>query len=284
MKRKSKDATENNGNDGGSTRDPLLLDPPKSCLPENWDNSRYELWSIRLPKTMDVKSLDGATLNAEVNATAQSDESGVSLGTIQHLNKDGDDKEEYALMSGHSTENQSFRVLEPEQDDQQSGGQNYSIYLVPSNKAFDRHINVTKSVCTKDPVWTDLAPRMERAPRPKDKVIHAYSPIPQISGLKRRWMPMGIKVPEDVRTEEIMKRLRSGGAREDDDQVQSSSPGKIDTAMKEEDPSTPEQEAPSQKVSSSSEKKKSKKEKKSEKKARKEKKSAKKKKKQNSSQ
>jgi len=269
--------------DGGGTRDPLLLDPPKSCLPENWDNSRYELWSIRLPKTMDVKILDGTTLSAGVDATAHADESGASLGTFQHLNKDCDDKEEYAFTNGHSTENQSFRVLKPEQDDQQSGGQNYSIYLVPSTKAFDRHINITKSVCTKDPVWTDLAPRMERAPKPKDNMVHAYSPIPQISGLKRRWMPLGIKVPENVRTEETMKRLRTGDAKGNDDQVQSSSVGKIDNAVKEENPSSPQQATPSKTISSSSEKKKSKKEKKSEKKAKKERKSAKKKKKQKSS-
>mmetsp|Transcript_7948 Transcript_7948/g.11471 ORF Transcript_7948/g.11471 Transcript_7948/m.11471 type:complete len:268 (+) Transcript_7948:25-828(+) len=266
--------TENNESVG--TRDPLLLDPPKSCLPENWDDSRYELWSIRLPKTMDVQSLNGATLTNGGGDT----EPGVILGTVKNK-----DDEEYALVNGHPTENQSFRILEPEQSEKQSVGQNYSIYLVPSSKGFDRHVNITKADCTKDLVWTDLAPRMERAPKPKEKMIHAYSPIPQVSGLKRRWMPMGTKVPENLQTEKTLKRIRTGSSGGDDDDTPIPKPStEKSDLIKQETPTTPQlAESPSKQKMTSTEKKKSKKEKKSEKKAKKERKSAKKKKKEKSS-
>lgn len=153
--------TEENGN----RRDRLTLSPPAFSLPQNMDD--YELWTVRLPTSLDIAALQDIELDIE------------KLGTFQA------DDVEYGMTYGHAVENEHFRLLV--RNDGSGGGD----YLHLHNRPFDRHVNVVDASSLVETVDTELAPRLEMAPPPVDPVRICYSHIPQASGLKRRWMPPG---------------------------------------------------------------------------------------------
>ena len=150
--------TEENGN----RRDRLTLSPPTFSLPENMDD--YELWTVRLPTSLDIAALHDVELDIE------------KMGTFQA------DNVEYGMTYGHAVENEHFRLLV----------RNDSGYLHLHNRPFDRHVNVVDASSLVETVDAELAPRVEMAPPPVDPVRISYSHIPQASGLKRRWMPPGV--------------------------------------------------------------------------------------------
>jgi hypothetical protein len=150
--------TEENGN----RRDRLTLSPPTFSLPDNIGD--YELWTVRLPTSLDIAALQGVKLDTE------------KLGTFQS------DNVEYGMTYGHAVENEHFRLLVRSDGD----------YLHLHNRPFDRHVNIVDASSLVETADTELAPRLEMAPPAVDQVRTSYSHIPQASGLKRRWMPPGV--------------------------------------------------------------------------------------------
>jgi len=144
--------------------DPLRLKSPAFSVPNDDD---CELWTIRLPGDFEASALDGIefTMGAKEMGTVQSGES------------------TYGFAMGDDTENESFRMLI---NDGHKG------FMIPSQKSFMKHIKIVNEKSVKEIVGTELAPGVGRGPKPVDYVRHAYSSIPQKTGLKRRWMPMGV--------------------------------------------------------------------------------------------
>jgi len=143
--------------------DPMRLKTPVFSLPNNDD---YELWTIRLPGDVDISALDGVELTMGAR----------DMGEIRC----GDDT--YGFTMSDSGENGLSRILI---NNGKKGMMN------PSKKTFAKHISVVHENSLKEILGTDLAPGIDRAPKPVDYVRHAYSAVPQKKGLKRRWMPMG---------------------------------------------------------------------------------------------
>mmetsp|Transcript_514 Transcript_514/g.772 ORF Transcript_514/g.772 Transcript_514/m.772 type:complete len:235 (-) Transcript_514:624-1328(-) len=145
--------------------DPLKLDPPSFSLP----GDDFELWTMRLPQGVDPSLLNGIK---------------ISTGTRQKATvKAGDTR--YGIALGDAVESESFRVLV----------ENAEGFMIPATMPFVKSINIVNEDTLKDAVETELAPSIDRAPTPVDDVRHAYSTVPQRSGLKRRWMPMGVGLP-----------------------------------------------------------------------------------------
>lgn len=147
--------------DGGSARDSRRLSPPSFELPD--DMGDCEMWTVRFPSSVDIHSLQGLELDLNSNT---------SLATFQAGETD------YTVTRGAASENEQFRLLL--RDDN---------LMRPYERPFDGHFNV--SVSARDMAETQLAPRLETAPTPADTVRQSYSHVPQLSGLKRRWMPPG---------------------------------------------------------------------------------------------
>jgi len=168
--------------EGRSARDPNRLTPPSFELPDNMDD--YELWTVRLPSSVNVESLQGVELDMSRSA---------SLGTFQA------DDADYTLSRGAAFENEQFRLLL--RDDN---------FLRAHERPFDGHVNVNAAIG--DMVDTELAPRLETAPTPADTIRRSYSHVPQVSGLKRRWMPPGGgSVPPAARGEKSKEKGTSDG-------------------------------------------------------------------------
>lgn len=148
---------------GNAARDPKRLSPPSFELPSDDDSDDYEVWTVRLPTSLNVGELQGVEL--DMNNTA-------SLATFQA------DNVEYGMTNGDAAENEQFRLLLRD-----------GAFMQPHTRPFDRHVNVT--VATGEMVDTELAPRIETAPTPADTIRRSYSHVPQASGMKRRWMPPG---------------------------------------------------------------------------------------------
>lgn len=149
--------------DGQLPDDPLKLHPTTFALPDNDED--YELWTIRMPVSVDHTALHGIKLSLDKKL----------FGMIQS----GDQK--FGVVSGDAFENESFRVL-VEADDN---------FMIPASVPFAKHLNLMHADAIKEIPQTDLAPGIDRAPTPVDAVRKAYSLVPPKSGLKRRWMPSG---------------------------------------------------------------------------------------------
>jgi hypothetical protein len=146
--------------DGAAARDSSnRLSPPLFELPENMND--YEVWTVRLPASLNVDSLQGVELDLSESATFQTEQ-----------------QQQLSMTRGEAFENEQFRLLIRNDD-----------FLVPHDRPFDRHFNI--SVHHGEVADTQLAPRLEMAPEPTDTFRQSYSHIPQVSGLKRRWMPPG---------------------------------------------------------------------------------------------
>jgi hypothetical protein len=162
-------------------------------------HSDYEIFTFRLPCAVPVKSLDGMVLNMDDLEKS---------GKIQANGK------EYKIVSGHPSENESFRLLVPESkeesskkkkndsdsdDDEESSSDEEGAkaakpqYLKVLDTPFGGHFNILLS--TEPLTEQKIAPTAEKAPKPAEGVMmkHAYEHVPQRTGLKRRWMPMGAK-------------------------------------------------------------------------------------------
>jgi hypothetical protein len=153
--------------ENGSRRDRLTLSPPTFSIPNDLDD--YELWTVRLPTSLNIEALQGIELDAE------------KLGIFQA------ESMAYGMTYGHPVENENFRLLLKSGD-----------FLHFHDQPFTRHVNVVDAMSLKDTVGTELAPRLETAPPTADPVRKSYSHIPQASGLKRRWMPPGTGAPSSA--------------------------------------------------------------------------------------
>jgi len=85
------------------------------------------------------------------------------------------------LTVGNSVENESFRLLVPDID---KG-------LFPVSIPFAKHVNVGSIESIEDVPDAELAPSIKAAAKPVDAMRRAYTPVPQVKSLKRRWMPSG---------------------------------------------------------------------------------------------
>lgn len=184
-----------------TARSLLHLDPPKFSVDDDEEDEDIELWSFRLPVAFPLTALKGLELS-------------ITGGGVTKLSADGI---EYRLEPGDVQDTESFRVLVPKkhnnrnkknktngEDDSHSDSDSSSSSssdhdnevkdsgkipkMVPLKKSFVRHFSVLVDVPHK--AETQLAPR--EGPPPQDTMRHAYSHVPQRSGLKRRWMPLGV--------------------------------------------------------------------------------------------
>ena len=190
--------------ESGNARDPQRLSPPTFTLPANMDD--YEVWTVRLPTSLDIDLLQGIEIDTTNNA---------SLATFQADNVD------YGLTNGDASENEQFRLLLRDDD-----------FLRPYARPFDRHVNVTAVV--EETLDIELAPRLETAPTPADPVRRSYSHVPQASGLKRRWMPPGGgNVASTPTSRTKVENGKINGIKYDDDSSSAlRSPSKNETPMR----------------------------------------------------
>ena len=155
------------------------------------DSDRYELWTFRIPSSMNVSDLNGVELDSDVIGSNKSKRNnGMKIN-------DG----KFAVSRGDSVENENFRVLVPNQqqhdsDDDDSSSDNSDsesnkFLLRPSRRAFTKHFNVHSTALLRKSE-AELAPLVGPEPTGDDVLRHAYSRIPQKKGLKRRWMPLGV--------------------------------------------------------------------------------------------
>jgi hypothetical protein len=176
-----------------STVESLQLDPPKFTVDE--ENGDLELWSFRLPVSLSVDGLKGVKFDP-------------SNGSATFTAADG---KEYRIQLGDAGETESFRVLVPkkkengekdddddkssssssdddEDDEDGTNGETTKGSLRPCKVAFSKHFQVLASV----PVLTESQLAPQEGPPPVDRMRHAYAPIAQRTGLKRRWTPIGV--------------------------------------------------------------------------------------------
>lgn len=188
---------------------PKILDIPNFSLEEKtFDSSRYELWSIRLPTSMPIQDLDGCELAVPASASRIVPCGSVAADTSEDakpVSFTAKDEQKYSFRWGHFVENDSFRVMLPkeeegEDEEEMQDTDPSSKYLRPSSVSFQRHINVVYH--TEEVSETKLAPGITNAPKPSlqegMKMRIAYESVPQKSGLKRRWMPLGSKTSTQV--------------------------------------------------------------------------------------
>ena len=184
-------------NTGSTTALSLQLDPPRFTV--DVEDDTLELWSFRLPVSFPLSALKGV----EVSLTG---------GVTKILTSTVDGKE-YRLEPGDKEDTESFRVLIPKGDDgtDKDGSSSTSSSsedddeddedekkdsartipkMVPLKKSFAKHFSVLADV---PPMTeTQVAPREGPPPQDATSMRHAYSSIPQRTGLKRRWMPLGV--------------------------------------------------------------------------------------------
>ena len=177
-----------------TTKNNNLLEPPAFELPSDFESNRddYELWSVRVPAKFDMSALNNVTLPFDM----EEDVKGRQDATITSFEHAG---QSYGFVLGHAYENNSFRILKPCGDSQDTKE------MQPLPFGFDRQINMV-STSQSHMTDIDLAPSSERAPAidmGKEKMRIPYVPIPQKQGLKRRWNVCGanskggIGIPSD---------------------------------------------------------------------------------------
>lgn len=164
----------------------LQLDPPKFTVDGNDED--IELWAFRLPVSFPINALKGVE---------------VSTSGVTKVSANGKD---YRIELGETEYTDSFRVLVPKDDgDERSGNESSSSdddeneandtrklrKLVPLKRPFTKHFSIL--IDEPELSETQLAP--QEGPPPKEKMRSAYSHVPQRSGLKRRWMPLGVANP-----------------------------------------------------------------------------------------
>jgi hypothetical protein len=187
----------------------LQLNPPNFTVDVEDDN--IELWSFRLPVAFPLSALKGI----EMSMTGVTKIPSSSTTTTV-------DGKEYRLERGDLEDTESFRVLVIPKDDEQGGKDNDGNdsdnsssssdddddekkdsartipKMVPLKKSFAKHFSVLADI----PPMTETQVAPREGPPPQDTMRHAYSSIPQRTGLKRRWMPLGVvRNPMEEETE-----------------------------------------------------------------------------------
>jgi DNA-directed RNA polymerase I subunit RPA34.5 len=201
--------------------DDSVLAPPTFSLPSDLSgdttSSRYELWTIRIPSSVDLLDLQDCRLTVPLSTTTTTTTTMTSAARIGNLPSSNDNStstdrfeangSKYTFTWGHAVENESFRVLVPSKqkasalEDEDDDDDNDSTTeatsrdksLVPCNIPFARHLNIVQTMSSSEQDW---APRCGPAPAADTTVRRAYGPILQKSGLKRRWVPLGGGVTE----------------------------------------------------------------------------------------
>jgi len=188
----------------------LHVDRPEFDIDES--NEDIELWSIRVPRRFATKSLDGLELELD---------SGKPVAFT------GEDGTKYLLEEGETAGRDCFRALIPwdgdekkkkkketakdledsdsgsdddddddDEDNKEEAEEDKGYNLQPTCKPFVRHFDVIVDYDRQ----TDRQVAPLKGPEPADKMRHAYAPVPQRTGLKRRWMPPGTKpVPRETK-------------------------------------------------------------------------------------
>ncbi|KAL3945728.1 MAG: hypothetical protein SGBAC_000212 [Bacillariaceae sp.] len=167
--------------------------PPKLRIPRpeftiDSENDDLELWSFRLPTNVPLSKLNGMAIDLKNNVGK------FKVGDV-----------EYKIILGDSVENEAFRVLVPASESSEEADDDESMedsddeegpqkYLQVSSLPFTKHWNVVSAFPQR--TERELAPR--EGPTPVDKIRHAYCHVPQRTGLKRRWMPMGVKADKSL--------------------------------------------------------------------------------------
>lgn len=183
------------------------LDPPTFALPPDFESnrSRYELWSLRIPVKFDTANLNGVELNINTAGVADGTAAvGGAAAGENMLSSFTVDGTAHSLSMGHPVENENFRLLlrnttatnrSDEGDEDENAVEEYDGKLRPCPVPFVRHINLVESSSERE---MDVAPSAEQAPKPSagTKLRSAYGPVPQVRGLKRRWVPLGGGVQE----------------------------------------------------------------------------------------
>jgi len=169
---------------------------------DNDDSNRYELWTFRIPSGMNVSDLNGVELDLDVIGKSNTKSSSKNTKGFGMKINDG----KFSVSRGDSVENQNFRVLVPNQhtddDDSRSSssdnsdGDGNKFLLRPSRRPFTKHLNVHSTALLRKSE-AELAPLVGPEPTGDDVLRHAYSHVPQKTGLKRRWMPLG--APQSVK-------------------------------------------------------------------------------------
>lgn len=218
-------------------REQLRLDVPDFSLGDNgteFDSDRYELWSVRLPALTNIQDLDGCemmipeTASASVaggTVAAPAAENGKVAPNNQPFSFATTKGDNYTLRWGQKVENESFRVLlqqkgdDSDDDDEEESNESNKKkkFLSPANAPFQRHVNVVSAL--EDVSETKLAPGTLTAPKPdlvtrgvQHKMRRAYQHVPQKTGLKRRWMPLGSKGGAEVVQKESRPRSLSASS------------------------------------------------------------------------
>jgi DNA-directed RNA polymerase I subunit RPA34.5 len=162
------------------------LDIPSFTLPLNDD--RYELWTVRLPTAVNLNDMHSVSFRL-----TSDDPDGEAILPRNTFQTNGGSK--YAFQLGHAVENESFRLLLPALSDEDNDK-----LMVTAPSTFQKHVNV---VLVPPSIHDDEAPSMplEQAQRRR-----AYAPVPQKTGLKRRWLPFGAAPPTGL-TQTTVSRL-----------------------------------------------------------------------------
>jgi DNA-directed RNA polymerase I subunit RPA34.5 len=177
------------------------LDPPTFQLPiaSADDNNRYELWSVRLPASVNLQDLQGYSF--ELNDAA----SAAAAVKSENFESNG---EKYTLQSGHAVENETFRLLlrktndddddDSSDDDDDDDDMLGKKIMTPCPRPFQRHFNVVRAIEGVSDM--ELAPRQMASSADPMPMRHAYEPVSQKTGMKRRWTPPGAAGAPSTRT------------------------------------------------------------------------------------
>jgi hypothetical protein len=194
------------GGGGDTTTTTTTTTSTSSC--GNSNNSRYELWTIRLPSSINVLDLQDCRLTVPLSLSANTTSSNNSTTATTTTDCFESNGSKYTFTWGHCVENESFRVLVPlkrkkagtasSEDDDDDNDDNDSTTetsrdksLVPCHIPFARHLTIVQQIMSSEQDW---APRCGPAPdadADTTEVRRAYAPISQKSGLKRRWVALG---------------------------------------------------------------------------------------------
>ena len=157
-----------------------LLEPSTFALPKDYQESPqdYEIWSIKVPVKFNMSCLNNVDFQFDLSdkQTKGKDKAVTSF----QLN---DTK--YSMVQGNKDEVKTCRILTRVEDEEKE--------MTPLNVTFDKHYSIVETT-NANVADVDLAPSNERAVAVDMKAMQMripYVPIPQKTGLKRRWNMMG---------------------------------------------------------------------------------------------
>jgi hypothetical protein len=163
--------------------DDALLDASSFNFPDDFERNPqdYELWSVKVPVKFDMSALDGTTM--QFNLPQEHSAKGLDP-IVLTLESNG---EKYSLCAAPLEETSTSRILVGSDEDDQRKE------MKPSQYKFQRHFSLIQTT-NANIADIDLAPSNERLPTVDAEKVHMkvpYVPIPQKSGLKRRWNVIG---------------------------------------------------------------------------------------------